>query len=65
MIAEYRALQADIDARRHFTEEKQPIMHARAVIADWLKPDPTPQETAVHSAMNLRTAAESGVIEVG
>jgi hypothetical protein len=65
MIAELRATQADVDARRHFTADKKPITDARAVIDEWLAPAPSLDETVTQSATSLRTAAESGYIEVG
>jgi hypothetical protein len=67
MIDELRAKQSEVDARRHFTKEKEPITDVRAVIDEWVNPPPpmSPEELAAHSASSLRTAAKSGFIEVG
>lgn len=69
MIGEYRATQADRDARRHFTPEKTPIMDARSVITEWLAPVPDPfadlELRSAHSASALSQAADTGFIETG
>lgn len=65
MIDELRAKQAEVDSRRHFTKEKEPITDVRSLIDEWISPPPSFEELAAQSASNLRNAAASGFIEVG
>jgi hypothetical protein len=67
MIDEMRAQRFELDARRHFTEEKKPIEMTRDVIAQWTNPAPveSPEVIAARTAMNLRRAASQNLIEVG
>jgi len=67
MIDEMRAVRFELDARRHFTKEREPIELTRDVMAKWTDPRPArdPQITATRSALSLRRAASQGLIEVG
>jgi hypothetical protein len=67
MVGELRAKQVDINARRHFTPEKEPIRDTREVIEEWVNPAPPRpvHEVATATASSMRSAAESGLIEVG
>lgn len=66
MVAEWRATQADVEARRHFTPEKEPIVDARGVIDGWIAPALESLETrAARSTTSLSKAAQIGLIEVG
>jgi hypothetical protein len=67
MVAELRAKQAEVDARRHFTKEGQPIDDVRSMLAEWTEPAPERdlEQVALTTAGNMRSAAESGFIEVG
>lgn len=67
MVAEMRATNAEYDHRRHFTEEKRPIVDSRAFLADLMSPGIPIDNEAVASknATNLRMAANDNLIEVG
>lgn len=67
MIAEMRALRTEYDNRRHFTPEKTPIDEARSLVAEWTAPAmPIDVEAvAARTAVNMRTAAEHDLFEVG
>lgn len=67
MIAEFRAVQLDLDARRHFTPEKHPIVETRSYIDDIVSPaaGPSPELRSIRSASSLIAAAETGSVEVG
>jgi hypothetical protein len=67
MVAEMRALRAELDHRRHFTAEKQPIETARELLSEWTEPkEAEPLEIVVsRTASNMRTAAEHDLFEVG
>lgn len=67
MIDELRLTRLELDNRRHFTEEKQPIELARDLVARWTEPyePPNPEITAASTAMSLRKAAGHGLIEMG
>jgi hypothetical protein len=67
MVAEMRAARFELDARRHFTEERQPIELARDLIAKHTEPfiAESPAVLATRNAMNLRRAANADLIEVG
>lgn len=67
MVAEMRAARFELDARRHFTEERTPIELARDLIAKHTEPfiAENPAVLATRNAMNLRRAANADLIEVG
>lgn len=67
MIDEMRAVRFELDARRHFTPEKQPIEMTRDLVAKWTgnAPERTSEQAAAESALSLRHAASQGLIEVG
>lgn len=67
MIDELRATRAELDHRRHFTEEKQPIELARDLVTGWTEPPAAkpPALLAAENAMHLRRAASQNLIEVG
>jgi hypothetical protein len=67
MIDEMRAARFELDARRHFTAERQPIEMTRDIIAEWTGAQPEPSEDviAAKTAMSLYRAASQGLIEVG
>jgi hypothetical protein len=67
MVDEMRAARFELDARRHFTEERQPIELARDLIAKHTEPAvaESPAALAVQNAMALRRAADANLIEVG
>lgn len=67
MVAEMRAERLELDNRRHFTEEKQPIALVRSDLAGWteIKPAADPELVAVKTATNLRQAADDDLFEVG
>lgn len=66
MIDEMRAVRAELDQRRHFTPEKQPIELARDLVTQWTGGiERTPADIADDNAMSLRRAASQGLIEVG
>lgn len=67
MIAEMRAERAELDHRRHFTEEKRPIELIRGQIAEWTA-IPEKQDLEVitsKTAGGLRMAAKDDLFEVG
>jgi hypothetical protein len=67
MVTEMRAVRAELDHRRHFTEPKQPIELTRDHIDQWTSPrEAEPLELVTsRTAGNLNTAAEHDLIEVG
>lgn len=66
MVDEMRALRLELDNRRHFTEEKQTIEHAREQLETWTEPrEIDPQVVVARSSTNMRTAAEHDLFEVG
>jgi len=65
MVAEMRAMQADYDSRRHFTEPKKPIKDTRTIIEEFTAPAPEPEIRQAVSATSFRLAAQDGFIEVG
>lgn len=67
MVDEMRAVRFELDARRHFTAERQPIELTRDVIAEWTgnAPEPSAQLRTHQTAMSLHRAASQGLIEVG
>lgn len=67
MVCEMRALRMELDNRRHFTAEKQPIETARELLSEWTEPqEAEPIEMVVtRTATNMRTAAEHDLFEVG
>jgi len=67
MVAEMRATRFELDARRHFTEDRKPIELARDLIAQHTEPFivESPDVLATRNAMNLRRAANADLIEVG
>lgn len=66
-MEELRASQADIEARRHFTEPKQPIKDTRTVLREMTQPRPELpfEDRMAVSASKLRKAADDGFVEVG
>lgn len=67
MVTEMRAERLEIDNRRHFTEPKQQIDTARALLADWTTVS-EPEDLHVvtsRSATNLRMAEQDDLFEVG
>jgi hypothetical protein len=67
MVEEMRLTRLELDTRRHFTEEKQPIELARDLIAKWTEPyEPVaPEVLAAQNAMAFRKAASHNLVEVG
>lgn len=67
MIDELRAARLELDNRRHFTEERQPIELARELVAKWTEPytPPDPGIAASQNAMAMRRAANHDLIELG
>ena len=67
MVDEMRLTRMELDARRHFTEERQPIELARDLIAKWTEPyvAENPAVVASRNAMAMRRAANANLIEVG
>lgn len=67
MVAEMRAERLELDNRRHFTPDKQPIELTRQHIHRWtIGREAKPTETVVaRTAGNLNTAAQDDLIEMG
>lgn len=67
MVTEMRAERAELDHRRHFTKDKEPIRLVRTDLAGWteIKPAEDPEVVALRSATNLRQAADDDLFEVG
>lgn len=67
MIGEMRAQRAELDNRRHFTEEKKPIIDSRTLIDEWLAPGPTvdAEAVALNNAKNMQLAADNDLFELG
>lgn len=67
MIAEFRAAQIDLDARRHFTPEKQAVVETRHMIEEALASTagPSPALRSASTASSFKTAADVGFVEVG
>jgi len=67
MIDEMRLTRLELDTRRHFTEERQPIELARDLVSKWTEPyvPENPTVIATRNAMALRRAANADLIEVG
>jgi len=67
MVAEMRAERMELDNRRHFTPEKQPIELTRQHVDRWTLPrEAKPLEIVTgRSAGNLSTAAKHDLIEMG
>jgi hypothetical protein len=67
MVDEMRAVRAELDHRRHFTEDKKPIELVRDQLTGWteLKPAQDPAVTVARSAAALHTAAGDDLFEVG
>lgn len=69
MITEMRATYLDLHARATFTKDGENVRDTRGIVADWLKPKPSPQEqretTAARSSSKLAAAFRDGFIEVG
>ncbi len=64
MVAEMRAERAELDHRRHFTREKQPIELTRALLAEVTGgTDRDPALVAASTADSLRAAND--LIELG
>lgn len=64
MIAEMRAERSDIDSRRHFTAEKDPIVDSRRLIDQLMTlADEDPEVITAHTATSLRIAGSD--VEVG
>jgi hypothetical protein len=67
MVAEMRALRTELDNRRHFTGEKEPIETARGLLEQWTEPREVedPQIVAARTASNFTMAARHDLFEVG
>lgn len=67
MVAELRAERAELDHRRHFTEDKKPIELTRAVIQQWTTAHEAEdiETVTARSAISMRTAADNDLFEVG
>lgn len=67
MVEEMRAERTELDNRRHFTPEKQPIELVRALIAEWTTVDEPVdlQLVASHTAANFHSANEDDLFEMG
>lgn len=67
MIDEMRLTRLELDTRRHFTAERQPIELARDLVTQWTEPftPPNPAILAADNAMSMRKAASHNLIEVG
>lgn len=66
MVAEMRAQRLELDNRRHFSGEGEPIQDSRAFIAELLEFEyPDPEQVVAKSAMSFQTAAVDDVFEVG
>lgn len=67
MIDEMRAVRFELDARRHFTAERQPIELTRDVIGEWTgrRSELSSDAVAAKTAMSLHRAASQGLIEMG
>lgn len=64
MVAEMRAVRAELDHRRHFTEDKQPIELTRDLLVEWTGGTTVDvQLTATRTATSLSLASD--LIEVG
>lgn len=67
MVDEMRAERAELDHRRHFTEDKKPVDLVRYQLADWteLKPAEDPEIVTARSSSALRNAADDDLFEMG
>lgn len=67
MVAEMRAVRAEADNWRHFTEDKKPIELIRTQLERWVEPARPiePEVLAARSATSLRSAAADDMFDVG
>jgi hypothetical protein len=65
MVAELRAVRAEADHRRHFTEDKKPIELVRDQLAGWTSITEDPAFVAERSAGRMRDAARDDLFELG
>ncbi len=67
MVAEMRAERAELDHRRHFTPDKQPIELVRDQLTGWttVRPAEDIETVTARSSGALRAAADDDLFEMG